>query len=210
VYLANQGTITPHAWLSRVDRPRRPDRVVIDLDPPDTAEADLTLAKDGVRHVMDLLADVGLVPFVMTTGSRGFHVVAPVERRQDVNETRAFARDVAALVARRYPDRFTTAQRQEQRAGRLYLDTSRNAYGQTAVAPYAVRGRPGAPVATPLDRDELAAGDLTPRRYTLQNLFRRLGQRDDPWREIGATARPLGEPRDRLHRLAASADRPSS
>lgn len=196
VYLANQATITPHVWLSRSDRPRRPDRIIFDLDPPETGDRGIGLVKEGARALREILEELDLVPFVMTTGSRGYHVTVPIERRQGFDEARAFARGVAELVAGREPNRFTTAQRKDKRAGRLYLDTGRNAYGQTGVAPYAVRARPGAPVSTPLEWEELPSTD--PRSYTVKNLFRRLGQRDDPWAEIGEAARPLGGPADRL------------
>lgn len=106
-------------------------------------------------------------------------------------------------MAHREPNRFTTEHRKAKRAGRLYLDIGRNTYGQTGVAPYSVRGRPGAPVATPIDWDELADIDLGPRSYTVKNLFRRLGQRADPWMGIDEAARPLGGARDELGALRA-------
>lgn len=141
------------------------------------------------------------VPFVQTTGSRGLHVVVPLNRKADFDETRAFARAVADQVAEETPDRFTTEQRKGKRGGRLYLDTARNAYAQTAVAPYAVRARAGAPVARPLDWDELGRPKLTPDRYRIRNLFRRLSRKPDPWVDIDAHARSLKEAARRLERL---------
>lgn len=201
VYLANQAAVTLHVWLSRRDRPRRPDRMIFDLDPPEAGEGGFELVKEGARELRDLLEELELAPFVMTTGSRGLHVVVPLERRQEFDPARAFARRAAELVAHREPNRFTTAHRKAKRAGRLYLDVGRNAYGQTGVAPYSVRGRPGATVATPLEWDELADAELGPRSYTVGNLFRRLGQRDDPWKEIAQAARPLGGAREALEEL---------
>lgn len=201
VYLANQAAVTLHVWPSRRDRPRRPDRIIFDLDPPEAGEEGFALVKEGARALRDLLEELELAPFVMTTGSRGLHVVVPLERRQEFDPVRDFARAAAELVAHRKPNRFTTAHRKAKRAGRLYLDVGRNAYGQTGVAPHSVRGRPGAPVATPLDWDELGDADLGPRSYTVKNLFRRLGQREDPWKEIAADARPLGGAREALEDL---------
>jgi len=181
VYLADQAVITIHAWLSCRDRPDFPDRMVFDLDPP---ADDFGGVRKAAKQVGQLLRDLGLAPFVMTTGSRGLHVVSPIDRSRNFAEVRSFARRVAEVLAARHPDSLTTEQRKSARKGRLYLDIMRNAYGQTAVAPYSLRARPGAPVATPLDWDELDRAGLTAQRYCLRNLFRRLGRKADPWQDI--------------------------
>lgn len=181
VYLANQGTLTFHAWLSRRDRLQHPDRMVVDLDPPDD---DFAPVRDAARVTGDFLRDLGLTPYVMTTGSRGLHVVVPLDRSADFDAVRDFASRAADALAERHPDTLTAEQRKNKRKGRLYLDVMRNAYGQTAVMPYSLRAKPGAPVATPLAWDELGAGDLTARSYHIGNLFRRLGQIDDPWADM--------------------------
>jgi bifunctional non-homologous end joining protein LigD len=198
VYLADQACITPHVWLSRSDRLDHPDRMTFDLDPQDDAFGTVVRA---ARAVRDLLDEIGLVPFVQTTGSRGLHVVVPLDRSDHFDTVRNVARGVADLLARRHPDRLTTAQRKADRGDRLLLDVMRNARGQTAVPPYAVRGRPGAPVATPLDWDELGDGDMNARRYTVGSIFRRLSQKPDPWKGMGRHGRSLEEPGRRLERL---------
>ncbi len=181
VYLANQGTLTIHAWLSRRDRRQHPDRMVIDLDPPD---GDFGPVRDAARLTGDFLRELGLAPYVMTTGSRGLHVVVPLDRSAEFDAVRDFARRAADVLAECHPDTLTAEQRKDKRKGRLYLDVMRNAYGQTAVMPYSLRAKPGAPVATPLAWDELGAGDLTARSYHIGNLFRRLGQIEDPWADM--------------------------
>lgn len=186
VYLADQACITPHVWLSHADRLDNPDQLIFDLDPPGR---DLAAVRDAARALRELLEQVGLVPFLQTTGSRGLHVVCPLDRSAGFDETRAFARTLASLLAEREPNRFTVEARKEKRRGRLYLDTARNGYAQTAVAPYAVRALPGAPVACPLDWRELSRAD--PQQYTVRNLFRRLACKHDPWAEIAEQARPL-------------------
>jgi bifunctional non-homologous end joining protein LigD len=204
VYLANQAAIELHSWLSRADAPRSPDRMVFDLDPPrDDAFEEV---RAGARAICALLDQVGLVPFLKTTGSRGLHVVVPLRGETDFDAVRDFARDLAERVAARQPERFTLEQRKAARRGRLFLDVLRNAYGQTAVSAYSVRARPGAPVATPIDRDELGDGSLRADRWTLRNLFRRLGQREDPWRGMGRHARSLAAPRRRLDALRATGE----
>ncbi|MGH7541848.1 MAG: non-homologous end-joining DNA ligase, partial [Gemmatimonadota bacterium] len=199
VYLVDQACITPHTWPSRVDRPHRPDRLIFDLDPPEDGSGGFELVRRGARALHDVLRDLGLVPFVMTTGSRGLHVVVPLERRHSFGEVRRFARELAELLTAREPDRYTTEQRKAARGARLFLDTLRNGYAQTVVPPYAARARPGAPVATPLEWEELGRADLVADRFTISNLFRRLGQRDgDPWHDLPRRARPLGSARRRL------------
>ena len=199
VYLADQACITPHAWLSRLDATRRPDRMVFDFDPPgDDWKATFDAVRWAVRRTAELLRDIGLVPFVQTSGSMGLHVHVPLDRQVDFDAARELARDVADLLARRHPERLTTEQRKKKRGDRVYLDVARNAYAQTAVLPYAVRARPGAPVATPVDWDELGAGDMHPRRYTVKNVLRRLAQKADPWKAMGRRARGIETPRSKL------------
>ncbi len=146
-WLANQNCITVHAWLSKRDRLHTPDRIVFDLDP---SGGDFAVVKATARTVADVLVDLGLVSYVQTTGSRGLHVVTPIKGDNDFDVVRQFARDVADVVAADDPAHRTVEMRKDNRGDRVYLDIMRNAYAQTAVAPYAVRARRGAPVATPL------------------------------------------------------------
>jgi len=196
VYLAGQACITPHVWLSRIDRPQRPDRLIFDFDP---SGDDFGPVREGARRMRDLLDELGLAPFVMTTGSRGLHVTVPLDRSADFDVVRTFARGCAELLVARRPDHLTVEHRKAKRGGRVYVDTGRNAYAQTGVAPYAVRALPGAPVATPLDWSEL--GRARPRSTTIANLFRRLGRKDDPWADIDRRARPLAKAAERLRRM---------
>ncbi|MGF1630322.1 MAG: non-homologous end-joining DNA ligase [Kiloniellaceae bacterium] len=198
VYIANQGCITPHLALARRDRPAHPDRLVFDFDPFDD---DFGKVQEAALQLKRRLDALDLPAFVMTTGSRGLHVVVPLDRSADFDAVRGFARDLAGRLADSYPDALTVEQRKNQRGNRVFIDYLRNAYGQTAVAPYALRARDGAPVATPLTWEEAAARGLQPRRYTLKNIFRRLAQRHDPWRSIGDKAVALQVAQERLDRV---------
>jgi bifunctional non-homologous end joining protein LigD len=194
VYLAEQACITPHTWLSRVRQPEHPDRIVFDLDPPgDDPAGTFPLVRWAARELRAMLVDLGLRAFVMSSGSRGLHIVVPLEPDLGFDEVRGFARGVADRLASRHPERLTTAQRKAARADALFLDALRNGYGQTSVAPYAVRARPGAPVAAPLEWDELGRSGMQPQRYTLANVGRRLAQRADPWEDLEGAAAPLRE-----------------
>ena len=185
VYLANQYTVTLHIWLSRADDLWHPDRMIFDLDP----SGDFEVARSTAFLVRETLEEIGLVPFVMTTGSRGLHVVTPLDRSAHFDETRDFAKDLAQLLADRHPDTLTIEMRKKEREGRLFLDYVRNGYAATAVAPYSVRARPGASVATPLTWDELNDPDLRSNTYTLRNIWDRLDKVGDPWHGMKKHAR---------------------
>ncbi|ROO31859.1 non-homologous end-joining DNA ligase [Salinisphaera orenii] len=197
VWLVDQAAIAFHVWLSRHDRPHHPDRLIFDLDP---ADDDFALVVDAARAVRERLAALDLSAFVMTTGSSGLHVVVPLDRSADFDAVRDFAERVAERLADARPDDFTTAHRKAKRGGRLYLDIRRNAYAQTGIAPYSVRAKPGAPIATPLDWDELGDAKLGPRRFHIGNIFRRLAQRDCPWADIDRHRQSLADAADRLER----------
>ncbi len=190
-WLANQNCITPHVWQSRVDKLDKPDRIVFDLDP--SVEDELEQFDDvraGALALGDHLRELGLIPYAMTTGSRGIHVVAPLRRTDTADVVRAAAGKIAEDFAASH-DTLTTFWRKDKRDGRILVDTARNTYAQTVVAPYAVRALPGAPVATPLEWDELGDPGLHPRRWTLRDAPARVAERGDPWSDIRRDARNL-------------------
>ena len=195
IYLANQNTITPHVWLSRMDRLDRPDRLVFDLDP---SVEDFAAVRRAARELGELLEELGLAPYAMATGSRGLHLWVPIRREHDFEEVRAFAREVAQVMVGRRPDALTLEARKAKRGDRLLIDINRNAWAQTAVPPYAARPRPNAPVATPLEWRELGDSRLRPDRFTVKNLFRRLAAKGDPWQGMGRRAVGLRAARKRL------------
>jgi bifunctional non-homologous end joining protein LigD len=203
VYLVGQNTITPHVWLARVDRLHQPDRMVVDLDPP--PGSDFAAVRRAARRTGALMRELGLAPFAQVTGSKGVHVWVPLRRRAPFEAVRAFAHDLAAVLAARHPDELTTEFRKAERGGRILVDIMRNNYAQTAVPPYAVRPRPGAPVATPIEWDELSDSNLRPDRWTVRNVLDRLERKGDSWSDIGAHARGLSAPAKRLHKLLAEA-----
>jgi len=186
VWLANQNAITPHVWLSRADRPERPDRMIFDLDPP--RDDEFALVRRTARELGDVLREAGVRPFAMTTGSRGIHVVVPLQRRYGFDQVRDAAVAVAEQVVERRPRDLTLEFYKRKRDGRLFVDVNRNGYAATAVPPYAVRARPGAPVATPLHWDELSDRRLSAQRWTIRTV---LDRDPDLWKDIGRAAGPL-------------------
>ncbi|MEH0447535.1 MULTISPECIES: non-homologous end-joining DNA ligase [unclassified Streptomyces] len=199
-FLADQACVTLHRWLSRSDRADRPDLMVFDLDPADGSR--FAAVRETAGWLRELLGELRLPADLMTTGSRGLHVVVPVDGQDDFDEVRAFARDVAATLAAEHPDRLTTAARKKDRGERLYLDVQRNGYAQTAVAPYTVRALPGAPVATPISWAQLDDPDLGPRRWTIADAVAQARTR--PWSGTSGRGRALGPARRRLDALRGS------
>ncbi len=195
VFLADQGCITPHTWLSRNGHLNFPDKMVFDLDPPGS---DFEPVRKAAFLLRDFADELEMPSFVMTTGSRGLHVVIPLDAGEDFDAVRNFAQAMAESLASRHGNLLTTEIRKEKRKGRLFLDTLRNAYGQTSVPPYALRARDSAPVATPLSWDELNDPDLHSRSYTLGNIFRRLGRKKDPWSDIYRNGLSLASRKEKL------------
>jgi len=181
VYMADQACITFHLWLSRRDRLQYPDRMIFDLDPGDGDFGKVRMAAILLR---DFLRELKLASFVMTTGSRGVHVIVPLLRKNRFDEVRYLARQIAEILVEKNPDDLTVEQAIKKRQARLFIDTNRNAYAQTSVAPYSVRARTGATVAAPVHWQELEKGSVDARSFTIDNIFRRLGQIRDPWRKI--------------------------
>jgi bifunctional non-homologous end joining protein LigD len=186
VWLANQNVVTPHVWLSRADRPERPDRMIFDLDPP--GDGEFALVRRTARELGDVLREAGVEPFAMTTGSKGIHVVVPLRRRYEFGRVRDAAVAVAERVVERRPRELTMEFYKRKRDGRLFVDVNRNGYAATAVPAYAVRARPGAPVATPLHWEELSDRRLTAQRWTLRTV---LDRDPDVWKDIAGAAGSL-------------------
>jgi len=205
VYLACQACIELHGFLSRLDRIREPDQLIFDLDPPDDHRF------DDVRvcalRLCELLSDeLGLPTFVKTTGGKGLHVHVPLNPTEDFDAVREFARQVTGLLAVRNPDLITTEQRKDKRGPRIYADIMRNAYAQLAIAPYSVRARPGAPVATPLSWDEVEDKSLSPEQFTLRTMPGRIRESHPaagPWAGMARRRTGLARARRSLRRLTA-------
>ncbi|MFJ2745777.1 non-homologous end-joining DNA ligase [Streptomyces sp. NPDC087440] len=196
VHLADQACLSLHRWLSRTDRLPWPDRLVFDLDPPGD---DFAAVRDAARWLGELLDELHLSSAPMTTGSKGLHVVVPLNGHTTYDESRSFAKGVAEVLAERHPSRLTTAVRKRARGDRLYLDVQRNGYAQTAVAPWSPRARPGAPVAVPVTWEQVSSPDVTARTWSLGDVDAVLDQaRRNPWEGIMRRGRGLGPARRRL------------
>lgn len=179
VAAAQIGALELHIWGSRADRVEKPERVVFDLDPDE--DLDFSHVRHAAFEIRDILDAVGLRCFPLLSGGKGVHLVAPLERRRVWPDVKAFARGLARTIAAAAPERYTATAAKASRTGRVFIDWMRNQRGATAIAPYSLRARPGASLATPVSWRELAAidGAATFTLYTIGPRLNRNGA--DPW-----------------------------
>jgi len=183
VYFANQGAIALHVWASRRAAPERPDVIVFDLDPPDGG---FELVRRAACWLHELLGQLGLPPFVKTTGSKGLHVIAPLDGTAMFDEVMGLCGRVATLACARHPDELTLEFYKKDRKGRLFVDVMRNAPGATFAAAYSLRGKRGAPVSAPIAWSELDDPALRADGFGLRAMRARLDKLGDPWAKLRA------------------------
>jgi bifunctional non-homologous end joining protein LigD len=201
LWIVNQNTITPHVWPSRTPRLYYPDVCVFDLDPPDDARPDVLRA--AALRLRDLLGELGLTSWIKTTGSKGYHIVVPLDRQQRFPEVARFAHGVGAALVERDPDHLTQEFSKADRGGRILVDTGRNGYSATFAAAYAVRARSGAPVSAPCTWEEIERGAVAPRTFRLTTMSERAAG-GDLWAAMSASAQSLQAPIERLHQMTSA------
>jgi DNA ligase D len=189
VALVQMGVLEVHPWGSRVDKPERPDQMILDLDPGEgLGFADVVRA---ARDLREFLERQDLRSFVKTTGGKGLHLVVPIERRHDWPAVKTFAKSVAERLTAEQPERFLSKISIAARRGKIFVDYLRNDPTSTAVAPYSTRSRDGAPVATPVEWDELSE-TLDPGSFNVGTIPSRLaGLTRDPWQGMMETRQRL-------------------
>ena len=181
VWLANQNCITPHVWISRVPDLYQPDLCVFDLDPAEDRSDALCEAAIALRN---FLQDLGLNSWIKTSGSKGFHVVVPLDRQCDYSEVASFAHRVGRVLVSRHPNQLTLEFAKADRSGRILMDTGRNEYSATFAAVYAVRPRQGAPVSAPCTWHEVESGAVGPQTITLRDIQKRIADVGELWAEM--------------------------
>lgn len=203
LWIANQNTITPHVWTSRAPNLYTPDICVFDLDPSEDRPAVLRAAAFALR---DLLAELGLQSWLKASGSKGFHIVVPLDGKAGFGDVARFAHAVGTLLVMRDPDHLTQEFSKADRGGRILVDTARNGYSATFAAAYAVRAKPGAPVSAPCTWEELERGEIGPRTFTLRTMVRRAAEVGDVWSDLRRRRYSLRLPMQRLRRMARPGD----
>jgi bifunctional non-homologous end joining protein LigD len=205
LWMANQNTITPHVWVSRVPALTCPDVCVFDLDPSRDDEPDVLRA--AALALRDLLDELGLPSWVKTSGSKGFHIVVSLDGSSKTGDVARFAHATGALLVARDPQRLTQEFSKADRGGRILVDTGRNGYSATFAAVYAVRARPGAPASAPCTWEEIARGDVGPRTFTLRTMPERLARVGDLWADMRRRRKPLRRAAERLRSLTSASPR---
>jgi bifunctional non-homologous end joining protein LigD len=195
LWLANQNSITPHVWTSRAPNLYRPDICVFDLDPAKDDDAAVRGAALGLRQ---LLEELGLPSWVKTSGSKGFHIVIPLDAKADHGDVSRFAHAVGAALVRRDPAHLTQEFSKADRKGRILVDTGRNGYSATFAAAYAVRAKRGAPVSAPCTWQEIERGEVGPRTFTIRNMRDRTADVGDLWDDMRRRKRSLSRALARL------------
>ena len=203
VWMANQNTVTPHVWPSRVPKLEQPDLCLFDLDPPgDDAQS----LRAGALAVRDLLDEFKLPSFVKTSGSKGFHIAVALDDDTDLETTWRFARGAGAVLVKRHPELFTQEFMKVDRDGRILIDTGRNSPGATFAAVYAVRPRPGAPVSAPCTWREIENESVGPRTFTLRTMAERLAAVGDLWQLMHSAPQSLRGPLSIIESMLTDAD----
>jgi len=194
VYLATQVAVL-HIWTSRIDKLEYPDKMIFDFDP---SADDMQKLRKYLRMMRSFLEELGLVPYIMSTGGKGFHIVVPIEREMKFKDVREFAGSIANTLATKYPDDITIEMRKEKRKGKIFIDTYRNSESQTAVAPYSIRSGSLPAVAAPLLWEEL--GRISPGSITPDKMIQRTEAIGDVWRDFFKDARSLSKVRENLQK----------
>jgi bifunctional non-homologous end joining protein LigD len=182
LWIANQNCITPHVWTSRAPNLYHPDVCVFDLDPSKDDEPDVL--RNTALGVRQLLAEIELTSWVKTSGSKGFHIMVPLDAKARFGEVSRFAHAIAKVLIARHPDTLTQEFAKKDRGDKILLDVGRNGYSATFAAPYAVRPKPGAPVSAPCAWEEIEQGRVGPRTFTLRTMPERVAAVGDVWSDM--------------------------
>jgi bifunctional non-homologous end joining protein LigD len=159
LWVTNQNTITQHVWISRVPELYYPDICVFDLDPSTDDVDAVRAAAIGLRNLLD---ELGLPSWVKTSGSKGFHIVVPLDGKSKMGDVARFANTVGRVFVSHAPEHLTQEFAKVDRKGRIYVDTGRNGYSATFAAAYTVRAKRGAPVSAPCTWEEIEKGKVAP------------------------------------------------
>ena len=188
-WLANQNCITPHVWASRTPKLYQPDVCVFDLDPSEAE--DLDTLRSATLLVRDVLTELDLPCWVKTSGSKGFHIVVPLDSSLGFDEVAGFALAVGKVLVARDPQHLTLEFSKADRGGRIYVDVGRNGYSATFAAAYALRPKPGAPVSAPCTWEEVERGEVAPQTFTLRTMPARVEAVGDLWADMLKRRRSL-------------------
>ena len=180
LYLANLGSIDLHPWMSLAESPDIPTWSVIDID---AKQSDFKTAVKAVREIGKVLSGISVTSGLKTSGGDGLHIFIPLVPEYGYEQSRMFAEAISRIIAMRFPDIITVEKIPEKRGPKIYLDYLRNVRGQTVIAPYVARPRPGAPVSMPILWDELDSS-LDPGTFNVLSAAERINRTGDLFRQV--------------------------
>ena len=168
-----------HIWGCKQNDLRHADMIVFDLDPDE--KLSLKKLRDGVKDLKSILDEYHLESFLKTSGGKGYHIVVPLNAKVTWKNARMIAKNIAKLMEVRYPDKYTSNKKKENRKNKIFIDWQRNIKGSTSVAPYSLRVRKKLTVSMPISWNEL--NKIKPDEITIEEAIKRL-KRKDPWQNI--------------------------
>lgn len=198
MWIVNQNTITQHVWTSRVPDLFHPDVCVFDLDPSQDDPAPVRAAAVGLR---DLLEEIGLPSWVKTSGSKGYHLIVPLDGKSTTEEVERFAHQAGRVLVSHAPDHLTQEFNKVDRKGRIYIDTGRNGYSATFATAYTVRAKAGAPVSAPCTWKEIEKGTVNPATFNIRNMSARIKKAGDVWADMTKNKKSLTRPLEKLKKM---------
>lgn len=167
-----------HIWGSNVNDIDYPNMMVFDLDPDETLE--ISKVREGVKDLKKILDELELKSYLKTSGGKGYHVVVPIKVKIKWQEFRSIAKNIAELMEKKWPEKYTSNIRKDKRKGKIFIDWLRNTKGSTSVAPYSLRVKENASVSMPIKWSEL--DKIKPNEITIKDAIKRL-KRKNPWED---------------------------
>jgi bifunctional non-homologous end joining protein LigD len=203
-YIANLAAITIHMWSSRIIHLERPDWLLFDIDPKGSTTPNAVLV---AKEVAKTLRELGMSPYIKTSGQMGLHVVVGLKARYTYDQAKMFSELVGRVVVERIPEIATMNRNPSTRKGKVYIDYLQLGHGKTIAAPFSLRAQDGAPVSAPLKWSEVRT-DLDPQVYNIRTIVQRMTRLgDDPF--LGALTDPVTL-EEALPTLEKAVARPSS
>jgi len=165
-----------HIWGSKVNKLNKPDILVFDLDPDENLN--LKKVREGVKDLKSVLDELHLTSFLKTSGGKGYHIVIPIQSIKTFEEGKDFTKNIAKIMEMKWPEKYTSNVRIENRQGKIFIDWIRNTKGATSVAPYSIRIKKKLSISMPIRWNEL--DKIKPNEITIEMALKRL-KRKDPW-----------------------------
>ena len=174
-----QNSFEFHIWGSSANKINHPNMLVFDLDPDE--KMNLKRVRQGVKDLKSILDDLSITSFLKTSGGKGYHVVIPVQSIKNWKDFKTFAQNIAKLMEAKWPNRYTSNIRKNNRKNKIFIDWIRNTKGATSVAPYSLRLRNGAPVSMPISWNDL--DKIKPNEIKMKDAILRI-RKKDPWKNF--------------------------